>query len=165
MQIRISEAEPSEDQLRDLHVTIKRVTEDMGRMSFNTAIAALIELNKSWVSLDDVPRSLATPFLLMLAPLAPHLAEELWQRLGHTESLAHEAWPALNEHYLKQDTIEIAVQVNGKVRASIQVPSGAKKELVLETARANENILRYIEGKNMRREIYVPGRIVNLVVG
>lgn len=163
--IRISEDAPNSDQLRSLHQTIKRVTEDMGRMSFNTAIAALIELNKEWVALDAIPRAVAEPFLLMLAPLAPHIAEELWHRLGHTESLAHEAWPALDEQYLVQDTIEIAVQVNGKVRASIQVTPDADKEAVLKTARTNENIIRYIEGKTMRREIYVPGRIVNLVVG
>ncbi len=161
----ISDNAPTEKQLRALHVTIKRVTDDMSRMSFNTAIAALIELNKEWVALDTIPRLLATPFLLMLAPLAPHIAEELWHQMGHKESLAYEAWPQLDERYLKQDTIEIAVQVNGKVRASIQVPPDAAKEFVIETARTNENILRHIEGKNMRREIYVPGRIVNLVVG
>ena len=161
----VSDDAPTDDQLRFLHKTIKKVTDDMDRMSFNTAIAALIELNKSWVALDAIPRSLAEPFLLMLAPLAPHVAEELWERLGHTDSIAHASWPAVDEQFLKQDTIKIAVQVNGKVRASIQVPSDAAKELVLETARTNENILRHIEGKDMRREIYVPGRIVNLVVG
>lgn len=160
----VADTAPTQDQLRALHVTIKRVTEAMERMSFNTAIAALIELNKEWVALDTIPRALAQPFLLMLAPLAPHIAEELWHQLGHKESLAHEGWPEVIEEYLQQDSIEIAVQVNGKVRASIQVPTDAPKEFILETAKSNENIQRHIEGKEMRREIYVPGRIVNLVV-
>ncbi|MEM8487320.1 MAG: leucine--tRNA ligase [Bacteroidota bacterium] len=163
-QSRVSEAEPSQEQLRSLHATIKRVSEAMERMSFNTSIAALIELNKEWVALDTVPRALAEPFLLMLAPLAPHIAEELWHQMGHQESLAYATWPQALDEHLKQDTIEIAVQVNGKVRGAIHVAPDAAKELVLETAKANESIVRHIEGKTMRREIYVPGRIVNLVV-
>ncbi len=161
----VSDEAPTQDQLRSLHATIKRVSDAMERMSFNTAIAALIELNKEWVALDTVPRALAEPFLLMLAPLAPHIAEELYHQMGHTQSLAHADWPQALEAYLKQDTIEIAVQVNGKVRGSIHVAPDAAKELVLETAKNNESIVRHLEGKTMRREIYVPGRIVNLVVG
>lgn len=162
----VSDTAPTDDQLRLLHKTIERVTDDMNRLSFNTAIAALIEMNnKALVSLDKIPRALAEPFLLMLAPLAPHISEELWHRLGHEESLGYEPWPVADEVYLKEDTIEIAVQVNGKVRGSIKVAVDAPKNDVLELARTQEGVARYLEGKTMRREIYVPGRIVNLVAG
>jgi leucyl-tRNA synthetase len=112
-----------------------------------------------------LPRAIAEQFVLILSPFAPHLAEELWQRLGHEESLAYAPWPAVNEDHLKEDTVEIAVQVNGKVRGSIAVAPDAEKETVLATAKQDENVARHLDGKTMRREIYVPGRIVNFVVG
>ncbi|GIV59438.1 MAG: leucine--tRNA ligase [Rhodothermaceae bacterium] len=163
--LRVTDAAPSEDLLRALHRTIARVTDDMERMSFNTAIAALIELNNALVSLEAVPRAVAEPFVLLLAPMAPHLAEELWQRLGHTETLAYAPWPEADARYLREETVEVAVQVNGKVRATIAVPADADKAAVLATARAHQNVARHLDGKTIRREIYVPGRIVNFVVG
>ncbi|RMF64904.1 MAG: leucine--tRNA ligase, partial [Bacteroidetes bacterium] len=163
--LRVTDAAPSEDLLRALHRTIARVTDDMERMSFNTAIAALIELNNALVPLEAVPRAVAEPFVLLLAPLAPHIAEELWARLGHEPSLAYAPWPEADERYLREETVEIAVQVNGKLRAKIAVPAEAPKEEVLAAARAHENVARHLDGKTLRREIYVPGRIVNFVVG
>lgn len=161
----VSDAEPTDDQMRALHKTIERVTGDMERLSFNTAIAGLIELLSEWVSLDAIPRSLARPFVLMLAPLAPHMAEELWHRLGNDTSLAYEPWPTADEKWLVDDAIKLAVQVNGKVRGTISVPADAAKETILEAAKADENVARHVEGKEIRREIYVPGRLVNIVVG
>lgn len=161
--VRVTDSNPSDDLLRTLHKTIDGVTESMERMRFNTAIAKLIELRSSLESLDAIPRGVAEPFLLMLAPMAPHLAEELWRRMGNSESLAYEPWPVADENYLKEDTIEIAVQVNGKVRASIQVTVDAEKEAVFEIAKQEENVKRFLDGKTLRREIYVPGRIVNFV--
>ena len=163
--LRLTDAEPSEALLRTLHKTIARVTEDLERLSFNTAIAAMIEMNNELVKLDAIPRAVAGPFVLLLAPFAPHLAEELWHRMGHEASLAHEPWPEADERYLREDTVKIAVQVNGKMRATITVPAGADKETVLAAARAHENVIRHLDGKTVRREIYVPGRIVNFVVG
>ncbi|WP_457652862.1 leucine--tRNA ligase [Rhodocaloribacter sp.] len=163
--LRLTDAAPSEALLRTLHKTIARVTEDLERLSFNTAIAAMIEMNNELVKLDAIPRAVAGPFVLLLAPFAPHLAEELWRRMGHEASLAHEPWPEADERYLREDTVKIAVQVNGKMRATITVPAGADKETVLAAARAHENVVRYLDGKAIRREIYVPGRIVNFVVG
>ena len=160
----VSDEPASDEQLRLLHKTIKKVSEDMGRLSFNTAIAALIEMNNDLVSLDRIPRALAEPFVLMLSPLAPHVSEELWSRMGHDESLANAPWPVAEERYLIADTIELPVQINGKTRASIQVPADASKEAILEIARANDTVSRFINGGTIRREIYVPGRIVNLVV-
>ena len=160
----VSDVEPTEDQLRALHNTIARVTMDMERMSFNTAIAALIEFTSVLVALDKIPRVLADAFLLLLAPLAPHMAEELWQRLGHSDSLAYEPWPEAAEKWLARDTMKIAVQVNGKVRGTIEVATDASKEDIIEAARREENVARHLEGKETRREIYVPGRLVNIVV-
>lgn len=161
--IRVTDAPPADELLRALHKTIAKVTDDLEGMRFNTAIAALIEFVAQLVPLDAVPRAIAEPFVLLLSPLAPHVAEELWSRLGHGESLAHEAWPEADESLLVEDTIPIAVQVNGKLRANIQVPADASKDAILDQARSDENVVRHIEGKTMRREIYVPGRIVNFV--
>jgi leucyl-tRNA synthetase len=101
----------------------------------------------------------------MLAPFAPHMAEELWERLGHATTLAYEPWPEANPEYLIDDEVTLAVQVNGKVRGSIRVGVHAAKDTVLELARAETNVARHLEGKVLRKEIYVPGKIVNLVVG
>ena len=161
----VSDADPTDDQMRALHRTIERVTSDMERLSFNTAIAGLIELLSEWVSLDAIPRALTGPFVLMLAPLAPHMAEELWQRLGNESSLAYEPWPVADEKWLVDDAIKLAVQVNGKVRATISVPADASKEAIIDAAKADEKVARHVEGKEIRREIYVPGRLVNIVVG
>ena len=161
----VSDADPTDDQIRALHRTIERVTSDMERLSFNTAIAGLIELLSEWVSLDAIPRALTGPFVLMLAPLAPHMAEELWQRLGNESSLAYEPWPVADEKWLVDDAIKLAVQVNGKVRATISVPADASKEAIIDAAKADEKVARHVEGKEIRREIYVPGRLVNIVVG
>ncbi len=161
----VADEPATEEQLRLLHKTIKRVTDDMERLSFNTAIAALIEMNNVLKGLERIPRAIAEPFVLMLAPMAPHLCEELWQRFGHSESLAYAPWPASDERYLHEDTLEIAVQVNGKLRATLVIAADASKDAILAAAREQENVVKHLEGKTMRREIYVPGKIVNLVVG
>ena len=161
----VTEEPATDEQMRLLHKTIDRVTGDMERMSFNTAIAGLIEMNKVLVSLETIPVALAEPFVLMLSPLAPHIAEELWERLGHEESLSYSNWPSVDEKYLVEDMVSLAVQVNGKVRGTIQVPADAAKESVLDQAKVLENVQKHLEGKTLRKEIYVPGRIVNLVVG
>ncbi len=93
------------------------------------------------------------------------MAEELWQRLGNEQSLAYEPWPQAEEKWLVDDALKLAVQVNGKVRTTISVPADASKESILDAAKADENVARHMEGKEIRREIYVPGRLVNIVVG
>ncbi len=148
---------------RELHRTIKKVSDDFERLSFNTAIASLIEFNSELVALDKIPRRLAEPFVKLLAPLAPHLAEELWRRLGHTETIAYESWPDYDKEMVKAQAVIIPVQVNGKVRGSLSIAPDEQKEAVLAAAREDENVARHLEGKTVRREIYVPGKIVNLV--
>jgi leucyl-tRNA synthetase len=162
---RIADTDPSDDQLRVLHQTIAKVSDDIDGLRFNTAIASMMEFVNAANKWDSLPTSVIEPFVLILSPFAPHIAEELWSRLGNEETLAYETWPEANETYLKDDQVEIAVQVNGKVRGSILVDVDAAKEDVLAMAKSDENVSRHIDGKTMRREIYVPGRIVNLVVG
>lgn len=160
----VVDQEAPEALLRSLHKTIERVTHDMERMSFNTAIAALIEFTSELVALERIPREVARSFVLLLAPLAPHMAEELWSRLGHAETLAHEPWPVADPALIKDSTIDLAVQVNGKLRATISVDANAPQDVILSVAKQDPNVARHLEGKTMRREIYVPGRLVNLVV-
>jgi leucyl-tRNA synthetase len=162
---RVSDAEASTEQLRALHQTIRKVTDDIEGLRFNTAIAAMMEFVNAANKWDSVPRAVFEPFILLLSPFAPHIAEELWARFGNQSSLAYEAWPVADEEYLRAETIEVAVQVNGKVRGSISVAPDISKEDALELARADDNVARHIDGKTLRREIYVPGRIVNFVVG
>jgi leucyl-tRNA synthetase len=154
----------STDQTRLLHRTIAKVTDDIEGLRFNTAIAALMELTNAANKWESLPRDVAERFVLLLAPFAPHIAEELWSRLGHARSLAHAPWPEADASLIAEDVLEIPVQVNGKMRARISVPADADETGVLAIARSDDNVARYLEGKELRRAIYVPGRIVNFVV-
>ena len=149
--------EPDEKTRRLLHKTIHRVTHDMEGLRFNTAIAALIELNNALVPRETIPREAADAFLRMLAPLAPHVSEELW------EMLARASWPAYEERYLVEDEIEIAVQVMGKLRGQVHVPPDADEETIREKALTEEKVARHLEGKTIRKVIYVKGRLINIV--
>ncbi|HCD31914.1 MAG TPA: leucine--tRNA ligase, partial [Phycisphaerales bacterium] len=147
-----------------LHKTIKRVTDDMERMSYNTAIAALIELNNELVKQSGkLSREVAESFVLLLSPIAPHMAEELWQRLGHEESLARAAWPKYDEALLVENEIELPVQVNGKVRGKVTVPADADDDTMGELAQAEEKVAAFLEGKTVRKVIVIKGRMVNIV--
>ncbi|OZC03502.1 leucine--tRNA ligase [Rubricoccus marinus] len=159
----ITQEAASKDQLRTLHATIAKVTEDIEAMRFNTAIAAMMEFVNAAYKWDTVPQEVAERFVQLLAPFAPHIAEELWARLGHEESLSYAPWPEHDPELLKEDEIEIAVQVNGKLRGTVTVAADADKAAVLEAAYAEPNVQRHTEGKTIRKEIVVPGRLVNLV--
>ncbi len=158
--------EPADEDLRRaLHRTIAAVSEDVEDMRFNTAIARLIELNNELVGRDTVPREVAEPFLLMLAPFAPHFGEELWERLGHDTSIVHAPWPAYDEKYLVVDTVEVVVQVDGKVRSRIQASADASDAELEAAARADERVAGHLEGATVRKVVVVPGRLVNFVTG
>ena len=129
------------------------------------AISALMELTNAMYKWPHVPRASAETLVLLLSPLAPHLAEELWERLGHGESLAYHAWPVADPELLKADVLEIPVQVNGKVRGKISVPADALESDVIEIAKADQNVGKHLAGQSVKRAIYVRGRIVNFVVG
>ena len=160
----LSDAEADAEQLRVLHATIQKVTDDIEGLRFNTAIAAMMEFVNAAYKWEHVPRAVLSPFVLLLAPFAPHLAEELWARLGNETSLAYAPWPEHDEDLLVQDTVEIAVQVNGKLRGTVDVAPDASKEDMLKTARAEPNVARYLMEGTIRKEIAVPGRLVNFVV-
>jgi leucyl-tRNA synthetase len=146
-----------------LHKTIKKVTEDIEHFSFNTAIPAMMiymnTLENTNVSQEDIER-----FLLILSPFAPHLAEELWYQLGHTDSIFKATWPQYDPELAKDDEIEMVVQVNGKVRGKLLVSPEISKEEALAKTRADETVQKWIEGKTVVKEIFVPGKIVNIVI-
>ncbi|HKS51292.1 MAG TPA: leucine--tRNA ligase [Pseudonocardiaceae bacterium] len=156
------------DTLRALHRAIAGVREDYAGLRLNTAIAKLIELNnhitKIYGTSPGTPRAVAEPLVLLLAPVAPHLAEELWSRLGHDQSLAHGPMPHADGRYLVEDTMEYPIQINGKVRTRMMVPSSASPDEVRAAALAQARIATLINDREPRKVIVVPGRLVNLVV-
>ncbi|MEL0010126.1 MAG: leucine--tRNA ligase [Bacteroidota bacterium] len=162
----VLDTEASKDQLKVLHTAIKKVTEDIEAMRFNTAISALMIFVNDANAWKQVPKSVAMDFVQLLSPFAPHIAEELWQRLGNAETLAHTNWPKFDESWLVADEIMYPVQINGKVRAELFVPSeqAMDKDWVLEQAKSLEKIQGYLEGHRIVKEIFVPKRIVNIVV-
>ncbi|EPQ44886.1 MULTISPECIES: leucine--tRNA ligase [Mycobacterium] len=159
-------AELDTDTLRALHRAIAGVAEDYAALRNNTAVAKLIEYTNFLTKRhrDAVPRAAIEPLVLMVAPLAPHLAEELWQRLGHTTSLAHGPFPAADPAYLIDDTVEYPVQVNGKVRGRVVVAADADDDAVKAAALADQKVQAFLAGASPRKVIVVAGRLVNLVV-
>ncbi|MGD1239972.1 leucine--tRNA ligase [Mycobacterium seoulense] len=152
--------------LRALHRTIAGVSEDYAALRNNTAAAKLIEYTNHLTKehRDAVPRAAVEPLVLMLAPLAPHMAEELWLRLGHTTSLAHGPFPQADPAYLVDDSVEYPVQVNGKVRGRVVVAADADQDTLKAAALSDEKVQAFLAGANPRKVIVVPGRLVNLVV-
>jgi len=165
--IRVSEQPADEETRRVLHRTIDAVRSDMGKLQFNTAIARLFELNNRLTVVvgetGTAPVEIVSAMTLMLAPLAPHMAEEVWARLGHPESLAYEPFPEPDPAYLVVEEVEIVVQIDGKVRARVKVPAGAGEADHEVAARADERIAELLEGVAVRNVVIVPGRLVNFV--
>ena len=145
------------------HQTVKKVTEDYNNMHNNTAISQLMVFVNEAYKVDRIPVDYAKGFIIMLSPVTPHLAEEIWQALGHDESLAYEPWPTYEESKLVDETVEIVVQLNGKVRAKMDVANDITKEELEKVALENDRIQEMLEGKTIRKVIAVPGRLVNIV--
>ncbi|MCR4412327.1 MAG: class I tRNA ligase family protein [Thermoguttaceae bacterium] len=160
----VRDVEPTAEQNRVLHKTIQAVTRDIESLSFNTAIARMMEFTNFFLGAEVRPRRAMETFALLLAPFAPHLAEELWQALGHADSLSHEPWPEYDEAMLREDTIEVPVQVNGKLRAVVRVPAGADRAAMEAVARSDPKIAEQLAGKTVAKVVVVPGRMVNFVV-
>ena len=155
---------PTPEQNRMVHATVAAVTRDLDAMSFNTAIARMMEFVNFFTKETARPKSAIETIVLLLAPFAPHMAEELWEALGHTKTLAYEAWPTFDEDALKLDTVEIPVQINGKLRAKVVVPADCSQSDLEQAARNHEHITGLLDGKTMVKAIIVPGRLVNFVV-
>jgi leucyl-tRNA synthetase len=160
--------------LRKAHQALKRVTQDFeGRWHFNSAIAQIMELvNAIYAAepLDEgvrlaVQKEVLELVTLMLAPMTPHLAEELWEMLGHSDGLWTVAWPATNEELAKEDEVEIPVQVNGKVRGRVTVAVGSSQDEVMKLAAADVGVAGHLNGKTVRKVIFVPDKMLNVVVG
>ena len=144
--------------------TVKKVTSDYENMYFNTAISQMMIFVNTASKEDVIPQEYAEGFIKLLSPVAPHIAEEIWNRLGHNDTITYEAWPTYDESKLVEDTIEIPVQINGKVRATIQITVDAAEEDVKNSVHENANIQAQLEGKNVVKEIYVKNKIYNIVV-
>ena len=164
LSIDVAEVEPMPEQLKVLHTCIKKVTEDMEHLRFNTAISALMVFTNEASNWDLRPLSVLNDFLLLLAPFAPHIAEELHAKAnGGDRSIAYCAWPSFNEEYLVETSVEMAVQVNGKVRDRLQVPVDMDKADIERLALNSENVKRHTDGKNVKKVIVIPGKLINIV--
>ena len=157
--------------LRKTHQTLRRVTHDFDtRWHFNSAIAQVMELtNALYAAEDGVRPEVRTEVLeiltLMLAPMTPHLAEELWEMLGHTGGLWTAGWPAYNAELAKEEEVEIVVQVNGKVRGKLKVAAGASQDEVMKLAEAEEGVAAHLKGKKIVKVVYVQDKLLNIVAG
>ena len=162
----VTDREASREELKLLHQTIQKVSEDIEGMRFNTAISALMIFINEANTWKNVPVTVAKPFLILLSPFAPHIAEEIWEQLGNSDSISAQPWPEPDEAYLKEDSITYPVQVNGKVREQLVVDASYAKEKqrVLDEARRLPKIKTYLEGSEVVKEIFVPGKIINLVL-
>lgn len=145
------------------HQTVKKVTEDFEGLRFNTAISQLMVFINEAYKATVLPKRYVEGFVKMLAPIAPHIAEELWQKLGATDSVAYETWPAFDEAKLVDDEVEIVIQINGKVKAKMMVPADANREALEEIAMGDMIVKEQIDGKTVRKVIAVPGKLVNIV--
>ena len=160
---KITGGSESEETTKILHKTIKKVTGDYDNLRFNTAISQLMIFTNHCYKAGSVTRETAKTFSLLLAPMAPHAGEEIWEILGGKKTLSYEAWPKFDESLAKDDTITVAVQVNGKLRATLEVEPGITQEEILAMAKADDNVAKNLTG-TIVKEIYVPGKIVNFVV-
>ncbi|HPY45031.1 MAG TPA: leucine--tRNA ligase [Sphaerochaeta sp.] len=163
-EVDIVDEAPNDELLRTLHKTIKKVTEDTRDLAFNTAISQMMVLVNELYKESVFPRTVAETFVKLLSPYVPHLAEELWERLGHKPSISKVQWPAWDEELTVDANIEVVFQINGKVRSKTTVEKGASKETLLSLARDDEKIRSWLEGKTIVKEIVVPDKLVNIVV-
>ena len=160
---KVTDEKPDEEGLRALHKCIAKVTEETEQMRFNTAISAMMELTNACTKMDAVSREILEPFALMLSPYAAHLSEEMWERLGHSGSNSQAAWPEADESLLVEDTVDIGVQVNGKMRGTISVSLETTQDEAMEAALSQESVKKFTEGVDIKKIIYVPGKILNIV--
>jgi leucyl-tRNA synthetase len=161
---RVQDVPVTPEQAKIVARTVAAVTDDIEALRFNTSISRLMEFVNAFTAAETRPRRAMETFTLLLSPLAPHLAEELWQLLGHEKTLAYEPWPTYDPALLKDQEIEVPVQVNGKVRGRVVVPSEADSAAIEAAARGDERIAALLAAKTIRKVIVVPGKMVNFVV-
>ena len=161
----VTDGEPSRDELKSLHKLIKKVTFDIEHFSYNTSISAFMICVNELNALKSTNKEVLGQLLVVLAPFAPHITEELWHEIGNTTTICDAKWPAYNEEYLKEDKVTYAVSFNGKARFNIEVAADTAREEVEKIALAHEGAAKWLESKQIRKIIVVPGKIVNIVVG
>ena len=158
------DAEPTKEELKSLHKLIKKVTWDIENFSFNTSVAAFMICVNELTQIKCNKKSIFKELVVLLAPFAPHIAEELWHSLSETGSVCDAQWPALNEDHLKEDSVNYAISFNGKTRFNLEIASGTSKEDVEKIALEHENSAKWLEGKTPKKVIVVPNKIVNIVI-
>jgi leucyl-tRNA synthetase len=161
----VGDAIPSPALNKSLHATIKKVTEDLEGLQFNTAISALMVLTNELTPLETRPRRVVETLVLLLAPFAPHMAEELWSVLGHGTSLSHQPWPVHDPSALIEDELEIIIQFNGKLRGRMRVAATLPQSAYEAQVRSQSDFPAWLDGKIVRKVIVVPGKLVNMVTG
>nr|WP_230983235.1 class I tRNA ligase family protein [Inquilinus limosus] len=159
----VREVEPPPALLRLRHATVAAVTADIEALRCNTAIARLMRLARALAAANPRPRAVVEDFVLLLAPFTPHIAEELWAKLGHPDSLAHAPWPGFDPDLAAEESRDYAVQLNGKVRHHIRGPAGLDGPALIAMARADPKVVALLDGREVMREIAVSGRLVNFV--
>jgi leucyl-tRNA synthetase len=158
----LDDSEPTGTLLKALHHTIKKVGEDTESLAFNTAVSQMMIFVNEVTAQDKRPRKLLEPFVLLLAPYAPHLAEELWEKLGHKQSSAYAPWPKYDDALLKEDKVTVILQVNGKIRDRVEVPAQISSADLEKLALANARVKEHLAGKQVKKVIVVPGKLVNI---
>ena len=161
---KIEDIEIPMDLNKTLHKTIRKVTEDTATLNFNTAISQMMVLVNEMNRLEVVPKKVIETLALLLSPYTPHLAEELWSMMGHEPSVANQSWPTYDEELCREDTMEMVVQINGKLRSRIMMPKSASKEEMIAAAKADEKSKVWLDGKTIVKEIAIPGKLVNFVI-
>ena len=163
--LKVTDGEPTPAELKAIHKLIKKVTYDIEHFSYNTSISAFMICVNELTSLKCSKQAVLEPLVILLAPFAPHIAEELWHQLGHETTVCDAEWPAYNEDYLVEQSVSYVISFNGKARYNLQLPAGISKEEAEKAALENELSQKWLEGKTVRKVIVVPGKIVNIVVG
>ncbi len=163
-QLQVTDTEPNADELKSLHKLIKKISYDIEHFSFNTSISAFMICANELGTLKCHKKQILESFVVLIAPFAPHMAEELWHQLGHNTTVCDAAWPVCNEEYLKENSVTYAISFNGKARYSLELPADLSRDEVEKAALTNENSAKWLDGKTPKKVIVVPGKIVNIVL-
>jgi leucyl-tRNA synthetase len=162
--LQVTEDEPAKEELKALHKLIKKVSFDIEHFSFNTSVSAFMICVNELASLKCRKRAILEPLITVLSPFAPHIAEELWHALGHTDTIVKVSWPSYNAEYLKEDTVTYVVSFNGKARFNMELPADISSEEAEQAALAHESSAKWLSGKTPKKVIVVPKKIVNIVI-
>ena len=162
-QLQVTDTEPNADELKALHKLIKKISYDIEHFSFNTSISAFMICANELGTLKCHKKQILESFVVLIAPFAPHMAEELWHQLGHTTTVCDAAWPVYNEEYLKENSVTYAISFNGKARYSLELPADLSRDEVEKAALTNENSAKWLDGKTPKKVIVVPGPMVVIV--